>query len=202
MPRTAAPSISSIRVLLTIAIILSVVLGSQSLLSFYPSDILITPNTKFSTTFTNISANQITFSANQVQSISTGDALPLSTGGYLRFKASQTPNIGEALKYGRYQLNHILLLERQLADWNLPLSQTLTTNTPSQRISLRYNTTLSSVEVKTLNTLYYVKLPKNSFALVSSEDNLILYKLTRNSDSNIKITLIGYYDGNTQIYQS
>lgn len=201
MPRAKVPTISSIRILLTMTIILSVVIGSQSLLSFYPSDILITPNTKFSTTFSNISANQITFSANQVQSISPGDALPLSTGGYLRFKASQTPNIGEALKYGRYQINHILLFERQLVDWNLPSSQTLTTNTPSQRISLRYNTTLSSVEVKTPNTLYYVKLPLSSFALISSEDNEILYKLTRN-DNNIHITLIGYYSNNVQIYQT
>ncbi len=202
MPRAKVPTISSIRILLTMTIILSVVLGSQSLLSFYPSDILITPNTKFSTTFSNISANQITFSANQVQSISPGDALPLSTGGYLRFKASQTPNIGEALKYGRYQLNHILLLERSLSDWDITSRHTISTNSPTQKLTISYNQSLSSVEVKTLNTLYYVKLPKNSFALVSSEDNAMLYKLSRNSDTSVKVTLIGYYDNSIQVYQS
>jgi len=201
LPRTVPPSTYSIRTLLTITIIASVILGSQSLLSFYPSDILITPNTKFSTTFKNISANQITFSANQIQTISPGDALPLSTGGYIRFKASQVPNIGEALKYGRYQLNHILLLERSLSSWDVSSLHTLTTNDPIQKVTLRYNQTLSSVEVKTPNTLYYVKLPSSSFALISSEDNEILYKLTR-SNNNIYITLIGYYNNNVQIYQS
>jgi len=194
-------STSNLKILFSLVIIVSLILGSQSLLSFYPSDILITPNTKFSTTFSSITSNQITFSANQVQSISPGDALPLATGGYLRFKASQSPNIGEAFKYGRYQLNHVLLLERKLSDWQITSPHTISSNSPIQKIALKYNQSLSSVEVKTPNTLYYVKLPVNSFAIVSSEDNVLLYKLTRNSDT-VHITLIGWYNSENQVYQS
>lgn len=202
MRKLKATSTSNINVLISIAILISIVIGSQALLSSYPSSIIITNNTKFSTTFTSISSNQITFTANQVQSISPGDVLPLKTGGYIKFKAnqSQNSNIREALKYGRYQLNHVLLLESTLSDWQLNKTKSLVTNSPSQSINLKYSTSLSSIEVTTPLSRYYISFPPSSVVLITSDDSKILYKLYR-IDGTVKVSLIGLYDSSIKFYQ-
>lgn len=194
-------------ILLSLAILISVFLGSQSFLSSFPSSILITNDTKFTTTFTSISANQVTFSDSSLsQSITPDDILPLRQGGYIRFKANQVqnPSIREALKYSRYQFNHILFYEQSLNPWSFTESDSmvLSTNILSQRVSLSFSKNLNALEVTTPTSHYYVSLPINSFALVTDDGNALLYKLYRIDDSNISITLIGLYPSNSAIYQS
>lgn len=194
--RKPTSTFSNVKLLLSAFILVSIVIGSQSIINSYPSAILITNDTKFSTTFSSISVNQITFSANQVQTITSGSVLPLSTGGYIKFKSNQV-NTREALKFNSYQLNHNFLLEKTLSPWSLTPKQLLTNN-PAQKITLSYTTDL--IKVTTPLTNYYINFPVNSIVLISSDDNKILYRLSRNANS-ASITLMGWYSPNIKTYQ-
>ena len=125
--------------------------------------------------------------AHQVQ-INEGDVLPLSNGSFIQFKASQTSNTREALKFSHYSLNHVLLLKQDnFNDWNMKLySLTIDCKSP---IELTFISPL--LKVKTAENTYFIDYPDNTFVYVSSDDNSLLYKLTRHGDLS-SVQLIGY----------
>lgn len=174
------------KLLISITIVLFIIIGSQAFLSSYPTNIIINNETKFPTV-DNINANQVTIGANQIQ-ISEGDVLPLPKGEFIRFKAHQTANTREALKYSHYSLNHIMLLTQENFDnWNMK-NTTLTIDYISH-IKLTFDEPLLKVE--TTEFAYFVTYPDNSFVFVSSDDKSMLYKLTRHGDLS-SIQLIGF----------
>lgn len=183
---TSNPTIRTFKILSLITILLVLIIGSQEFLNSYPVDILITNDTVFANSFTNISNTEIIISANQIP-LNNGDVITLKTGGYI--KITHVNGNTEAYKYNKYKFHQNILFTQTLYKWNTlnPISL----ETGDQIITL---TKLpSTILVETPLSRYELLLSDNSFTFITSDDGNFLYKLSQ-SNNIITITAIGLYN--------
>ena len=195
------PQLNLLFNLSSLIIIIMLIIGSQTFLASFPTNLILNPETNFSSTsFSLIQSNQITFNNNPTQ-ITDGDVIPLSTGGYIKLQANQTTNtIDTATKYGRYQLNQVILLEQPLLDWDMEhYTLTLSSIDPSQTIKLTYHFLGDIIRVETPLNTFFAKLPISKSLYINSDDGDILFKITHTTKYESQAELIGWYESTRQI---
>ncbi len=174
-----------------ILIVLLLIVGNQEILNSFPVDVLVNNQTRFLGSFDSIDANQVSIQGNQVQ-LSEGDAIKLSTGGYLKIKSNQVSPEGdrEAYKYGNFKLNQVLLFSQEVYQWDYSNFSKITieTNDPAQKIELTY-LEYEHIQVNTPLTKYIIE-KLNGGTFITSDDGSILYKLT----DGITIEAVGIYN--------